>query len=98
MLLKSESNLKAEILTRGVIFTNEALARSVEVGAKRQNLIYNAPKDSTLVRPQELFLTSLEDRYCTVVSCVSTNTNLSPVIIDFVNDTLIAKVNEDLMI
>ncbi|MFZ4874539.1 radical SAM protein [Janthinobacterium sp. Mn2066] len=81
MILLPETDLKAEILTRGVVFTPAALDCAVRVDAKRQNLVYNAPKGYTRERPQELFLEG-EDGYRTVVSCVSAHGKTEPVTVD----------------
>lgn len=81
MILSPETDLKAEILTRGVIFTTAALDCAARVGAKGQNLVYNAPKGFAQGRPQELFLEA-EDGYRTVVSCVSAHGKSEPVIVD----------------
>lgn len=81
MILSPETDLKAEILTRGVVFTPAAIDCATRMGAKRQNLVYNAPKGYARERPQELFLEG-EDGYCTVVSCVSAHGKREPVIVD----------------
>ncbi|WP_289048884.1 radical SAM protein [uncultured Psychrobacter sp.] len=81
MILHPETNLKAEILTRGVVFSSKAIDLAREQKAKGQNLVYNAPKGFTQGRPQELFLTG-EDGYTTVTSCVSAHNHTSPVIVD----------------
>lgn len=73
--------MKAEILTRGVVFTPAALDFAASVNAKGQNLVYNAPKGYTAGRPQELFLAG-EDEYVTVVSCVSAHGHREPVTVD----------------
>ncbi|MDD9199150.1 radical SAM protein [Aliivibrio sp. S2MY1] len=81
MLLKPETNVKAEILTRGVVFTQAALERSMKDNAKGQNMVYNAPLGGEVGRPQELFLQG-HDGYITVVSCVSAHHFTSPVKVD----------------
>ena len=81
MILSPETDLKAEILTRGVVFTAAAIDCAVAAGAKGQNLVYNAPKGFSKDRPQELFLVS-EDGYRTVVSCVSAHGKCEPVTVD----------------
>lgn len=81
MILSPETDLKAEILTRGVVFTSAALDHAIRDGAKGQNLVYNAPKDFFKERPQELFLEG-EDGYRTVVSCVSAHHKREPVTVD----------------
>lgn len=81
MILLPETDLKADILTRGVVFTPAALELSVRMGAKGQNLVYNAPKGAARERPQELFLEG-EDGYRTVVSCVSAHGKCDPVTVD----------------
>lgn len=81
MILSPETNLKVEILTRGVIFTAGAMECAFRRRAKTQNLVYNAPKGFNRERPQELFLEA-EDGYRTVVSCVSAHGKREPVIVD----------------
>jgi hypothetical protein len=81
MILKPETDLKAEILTRGVVFTAQALDHAARANAKGQNLVYNAPKGFAKGRPQELFLEG-EDGYLTVVSCVSAHGMVEPVTVD----------------
>jgi hypothetical protein len=81
MILLPETNLKAEILSRGVMFTSAAIDCAVRAGAKGQNLVYNAPKGFAKERPQELFLEG-EDGYRTVVSCVSAHGKREPVTVD----------------
>lgn len=88
ILLKPETDLKIEILTRGVEFSKVALKMSIELGAKGQNLVYNAPKDYCEGRPQELFLTY--ENFTTVVSCVSPHKTVSPIIIDVKDGKLIS--------
>lgn len=75
-----ETELKIEILTRGVNFSKAALLLASQFNAKGQNLVYNAPKGYIAGRPQELFLTF--DNYTTVVSCVSSHGLSEPVLID----------------
>lgn len=81
MLLKSETNVKAEILTRGVVFSPSSLERSIADNAKGQNMTYNAPKGGEVGRPQEIFLKG-DDGYTTVASCVSAHGFLKPVTVD----------------
>lgn len=81
MILFPETDLKAEILTRGVIFTHSAVEYALHSGAKFQNLVYNAPKYFAKDRPQELILEG-EDGYRTVVSCVSAHGKSEPVTVD----------------
>lgn len=81
MQLKAETNVKAEILTRGVVFSDKAIQQSIIDNAKGQNMVYNAPKNGEKDRPQELFLKG-EDGYTTVVSCVSSHNYSSPVKVD----------------
>ena len=85
MKLKPETNLKAEILTRGISFSSAAMQRSVDDNAKGQNMVYNAPQGREAGRPQELFLTA-DDGYTTVVSCVSAHGRVSPVYLDVDDD------------
>ena len=97
MHLKPETNLKAEILTRGVIFSDKAIEKSLKDNAKGQNMVYNAPKGGEAGRPQELFLQG-EDGYTTVVSCVSANNYREPVVIDVINNgELVCLVNGNIV-
>jgi len=65
------STTKAYILTHGVEFSDSALVHAVNVKAKGQNLVYNAPRLGTLAgRPQEILLTD-EDGYTVCVSAVA---------------------------
>lgn len=90
MQILSETELKLEILTRGVRFTEEALLYAVTVGAKRQNRVYNLPSNGEYSRPQELHITGA-DGYETVASCVSPLVDDAAVTIDVApNGTLIA--------
>ena len=94
MILSPETDLKAEILTRGVIFTSAALDLAMRMGAKRQNLVYNAPKGFVRERPQELFLEG-EDGYRTVVSCVSAHGKCDPVTVDMAESgALVCRIGE----
>lgn len=81
MIIKQETRLKIEILTRGVRFTKEALEKAKKENAKIQNMVYNIPSGLDRERPQELFLQG-DDGYITVVSCVAPNNIIAPVIID----------------
>jgi len=99
MRLKPETNVKVEILTRGVIFSAAAIQLSLADNAKGQNMVYNAPLGGEIGRPQELFLQGL-DGYTTVVSCVSAHGLTEPVKIDvlesgilvcYINDECITK-------
>lgn len=74
MRVKAETSLKAMILTHGVIFTDAALEAAASCGAKRQNLVYNAPVGASNFRPQELLISSKADGYTVAVSCVAPNT------------------------
>lgn len=95
MILSPETDLKAEILTRGVIFTPAALEYAVRTDAKRQNLVYNAPKGFVRERPQELFLEG-EDGYRTVVSCVSAHGKRVPVAVDVAaSGELVCSIGDD---
>ena len=82
MYLKDETNIKAEILTRGVVFSAGAIQKSLKDNAKGQNMVYNAPLNGEVNRPQELFLTNADDGYTTVVSCVSPHGQILPVTVD----------------
>lgn len=94
MILLPETDLKAEILTRGVVFTPAAIDYAVSMGAKGQNLVYNAPKGFARERPQELFLEGA-DGYRTVVSCVSAHGKREPVTVDVAaSDELVCRIGE----
>lgn len=80
-MIKSESLLKVEILTRGVEFSDNALVKAATDGAKGQNLVYNMPLHAQSSRPQELFIEG-KDGYITVSSCVAPNGQREPVLID----------------
>ena len=81
--MKSESLLKASILSHGINFSHRALNLAKAHNAKGQNGCYNLPgvKD-TFSRPQELFLTNRTDGYVTVVSCVASHEYRSPYVLD----------------
>jgi len=89
--MKNESFLKAEILTRGVVFSALALTYAYDIKAKQQNMCYNAPKNFEKTRPQELRLIGV-DGYKTVVSCVASTGNGEPVNISLVKGCLMAEV------
>ncbi len=91
--MKNESFLKAEILTRGVVFSPSTLIHGQVTKAKQQNLCYNAPEKFERTRPQELSLTG-EDGYKTVVSCVAPTGNGKPVHINMVGGRLVAEVED----
>jgi hypothetical protein len=98
----SESLAKAYILTHGVAFTGAALEFASHVGAKRQNMVYNAPAivdrgstksansklSSQLARPQELFLRG-ENEYDVCVSAVAPVTGRESAVVDCVDGKLI---------
>jgi hypothetical protein len=71
-MMAHETLAKALILTRGVQFTDEALEMAAALGAKGQNLVYNAPRGyrTGQFRPQELLLRG-EDGYQTCASAVA---------------------------
>lgn len=93
MIIKNETLLKVEILTRGVEFSEGALIKAAGDRAKGQNLVYNMPVNAKTSRPQELFIEA-EDGYITVVSCVAPNGQKTPVKIDVdENGSLIAYVD-----
>ena len=94
MILSPETDLKAEILTRGVVFTSAAIDSAASIGAKGQNLVYNAPKGFVRERPQELYLEG-EDGYRTVVSCVSAHGKREPVTVDVaVSGELVCRIGD----
>jgi hypothetical protein len=92
--IKEETYLKAQILSRGVIFTEAALQYAAENNAKTQNRVYNMPLSADKARPQELFITH-KDGFRTVVSCVAPS-GPSPVLIDAA-DGLTAKIDNMLI-
>lgn len=81
-LIEEETYLKALILSRGVVFSKEALKVSVIENAKGQNLVYNMPQNATYNRPQELIIRNTYDDYAAVVSCVASNPTSDPILID----------------
>jgi hypothetical protein len=81
MIIKNETLLKVEILTRGVEFSENALIKARNDCAKGQNLVYNVPINASTSRPQELFIEAM-DGYVTAVSCVAPNINRDSVKID----------------
>lgn len=93
MIVKSETLVKAEILTRGVVFSDSSLLKALNEDAKGQNLVYNIPLNTSSFRPQELLIEGL-DGYNTVASCVAPNGRISPVIITTdSSDNLIAVID-----
>uniref|UniRef100_E6PTD8 Uncharacterized protein n=1 Tax=mine drainage metagenome TaxID=410659 RepID=E6PTD8_9ZZZZ len=72
-----------------------AIDCAARMGAKGQNLVYNAPKGFARERPQELFLEG-EDGYRTVVSCVSAHGKREPVSLDVVASSgeLVCRIGE----
>lgn len=95
MRVKSETLLKALILTRGVEFSEKALQLAQDVGAKRQNRVYNLPKGSDYMRPQEIMITG-KDGYQTVVSCVAVPNHTDAVYVDVINNEMVAFVKQEL--
>lgn len=94
MIIKNETLLKVEILTRGVEFSENALIKAHNDGAKGQNLVYNMPINAKISRPQELFIEGT-DGYVTVVSCVALNGEKASVKIDIdKNGDLIAIIDD----
>lgn len=91
----TESQIKIYILTHGVDFTEAALEFAEEFGAKRQNMVYNAPVEfidgkksvTSLRRPQELFLIGL-DGYKVCVSAVSPIPNRKCAVVDYIDGVL----------
>ena len=80
--IEEETLLKALILSRGIVFSEDALKISVLEMAKRQNLVYNMPLNSTNFRPQELIIKNEYDSYTVAVSCVASNPTTIPVLLD----------------
>lgn len=81
LIIKRETLLKAEILTRGVEFSKSSLLKARDDNAKGQNLVYNMPINTENSRPQELFIEAV-DGYRTVCSCVSPNQEREAVKVD----------------
>ena len=81
-LIEEETYLKAQILSRGVVFSEEALKVSVVEHAKGQNLVYNMPQNASFSHPQELIIRNTCDDSVVVVSCVASNPTSEPILID----------------
>ena len=95
--VSTETYVKAQILARGVRFSEGALLRATSVNAKLQNLNYNLPLNAASNRPQELLLTGA-DGYETVVSCVSPTGRGANVLVDIdANGDLTAAIDGALM-
>lgn len=95
-MILNETVLKAHILSKGVIFTDTAIDYAIQSKAKGQNLVYNAPKGYDKSRPQELLISGM-DGYQVVASCIAPYDMEKAVIIDFVNEKLIAKIDEQIV-
>lgn len=96
--VKEETLLKALILSRGIVFSENALKVAVLEKAKGQNLVYNMPMNATNLRPQELIIKNVKDSYSVVVSCVASNPECTPVILDADEDGhLFAIVDNEVM-
>ena len=81
--MKSESLLKASILSHGIDFMPRALKLAALHNAKGQNECYNLPGVTDMqFRPQELLLNSMDDGYATVVSCVAPHSYRAPYLLD----------------
>lgn len=91
-MVMDETLLKAYILTHGVEFSDKALIFATKNNAKRQNMVYNMPIDSTKSRPQELLIRHI-DGYETVVSCVASCKD-NPVLIDIIEGKIVAYVKD----
>lgn len=96
MNILSETSIKLEILTRGIEFSERAIKKAEDSGAKRQNGVYNLPVGVTYSRPQELFIEGL-DGYITVVSCVSPVIGRRPILIDIDHDGELIAIIDDMM-
>ncbi len=95
--MKAESLAKVYVLTHGVNFTEAALQFADVMGAKRQNMVYNLPKNEKvkdvhrlLGRPQELFLGG-HDGYIVCASAVSPVLGRASAIVDYSNGNLTIK-------
>ena len=80
--VEEETFLKALILSRGIIFSENALKIANFEKAKGQNLVYNMPLNAINSRPQELIIKNANDSYAVVVSCVASNTTSNPILLD----------------
>lgn len=80
--VEEETFLKALILSRGIVFSENALKIANFEKAKGQNLVYNMPLNATNSRPQELIIKNVNDSYAVVVSCVASNTTSTPILLD----------------
>jgi hypothetical protein len=79
--MEAESLLKTFILTHGIQFSGRAVAASISARAKQQNLVYNAPRESQLHRPQELLIAH-QDGYEVCVSAVAPVPGRTPAYLD----------------
>lgn len=81
-VIKEETYLKALILSRGIVFSDNALKIAAVEKAKGQNLVYNMPFNASNSRPQELIIRNVIDSYEVVVSCVASNLISTPILLD----------------
>lgn len=81
-IVEEETYLKALILSRGIVFSDNALKVAAFEKAKGQNLVYNMPLNATNFRPQELIIKNTTDLYEVVVSCVASNSISAPILLD----------------
>lgn len=81
-VIKEETYLKALILSRGIVFSDNVLKIAAVEKAKGQNLVYNMPFNASNSRPQELIIRNVIDSYEVVVSCVASNLTSTPILLD----------------
>lgn len=96
--ISEETYIKAQILTRGVCFSDDAIKVAIKENAKGQNLVYNMPINATNSRPQELIVTNVKDGYNTVVSCVAPHADCSPINIDINSEGKLIAIDEGVII
>lgn len=85
-IVDEETYLKALILSRGIVFSDNALKIATVEKAKGQNLVYNMPLNASNSRPQELIIKNKNDSYEVVVSCVASNLTSTPILLDADDD------------
>lgn len=81
-IVEEETYLKVLILSRGIVFSDNALKVAAFEKAKGQNLVYNMPLNASKSRPQELIIKNTTDLYEVVVSCVASNSISAPILLD----------------
>lgn len=94
-IVEEETYLKALILSRGVVFSDNALKLASIEKAKGQNLVYNMPLNASNSRPQEIRIKNLTDSYEVVVSCVASNPTSNPILLDADKEARVFAVVDD---